>query len=315
MDNENLLDLMYCIAEAGASAARNQEPGDITWESYYGDEKRDIDQVAEDAIVDHFESEAMNYDFDAALKPEDAEWGEEWLTDRESELVNQVEDLDYALIVDQVEGTKNYENRDRYTTLAAIDPENPTLEGIESAVIYRWDHTAFLSDRENAYINFEPQAENPRQQVRNSTRFEARPLDSVGYETKIRGQMIGRNSHNYAEFMDRLIDLYNLKESEWPSLKADGTTTGDILGTVTDKSIAVDLRALKDRERLPFAQDFAPAAKIAKDAGSKVVNEKGDPVETDFTEPGVATTFIALPPGKASEDLEEDLPDIVEKLL
>ncbi len=127
--------------------------------------------------------------------------------------------------------------------------------------------------------------------------------------------MIGRNAQDYAEFMDRLIDLYDLEESEWPSLKADGTTTGDILGTVTDKSIAMDLRALKERERLPFAQDFAPAAKIAKDAGGKVVNEKRDLVETDFTEPGAATAYIALPPGKASEELEEDLAEIVEKLL
>lgn len=315
MDNENLLELMYGISEAGASAARNQGPGDITGESHYGDEKRDIDQVAEDAIVDYFESKAENYDFEVALKPEDAEWGEEWLTGRESELINQVEDLDYALIVDQVEGTKNYENRDRYTTLAAIDPENPTLEGIESAVIYRWDHTAFLSDGEDAYINFEPEAEEAGEQVKNSTRFEARPLESIGYETKIRGQMIGRNAHDYARFMDHLIDPYDLEESEWPSLKADGTTTGDILGTVTDKSIAVDFRALKERERLPFAQDFAPAAKIAKNAGSKIVNEKGESVKTDFTEPGVATAYIALPPGKASEDLEEDLPEIVEKLL
>jgi hypothetical protein len=253
MDNENLLELMYGLAEAGASAARNKGPGDVTGSSQYGDEKRDIDQVAENAIVDYFKSEARNYDFDVALKPEDAEWGKEWLTGRESELVDQVEDLDYALIVDQVEGTKNYENRDRYTTLAAIDPENPTLEGIEGAVIYRWDHTVFLSDGEDAYINFEPDAENPRQQVRNSTRFEARPLETVGYETKIRGQMIGHNAHDYAGFMDHLIELYDLEESEWPSLKADGTTTGDILGTFTDKSIALDLRALKDRERLPFA--------------------------------------------------------------
>jgi hypothetical protein len=210
-----------------------------------------------------------------------------------------------------VEGTKNYENRDRYTTPAAIDPENPTLEGIESAVIYRWDHTAFLSDGTDAYINFEPDAEEPGQQVRNSTKFKAGQLDRVGYETKIRGQMIGRNAQDYAGFMDHLIDLYDLEESEWPSLKADGTTTGDILGTVTDKSIALDLRALKDRERLPFAQDFAPAAKIAKDAGSKVVNESGESVETDFTEPGAATAYIALPPGEASEDLEENLARII----
>lgn len=151
--------------------------------------------------------------------------------------------------------------------------------------------------------------------MRNSTRFNARPLDSVGYETKIRGQMIGRNAHDYAGFMDHLIDLYDLNENEWPSLKADGTTTGDILGTVTDKSIALDIRALKDRDRLPFAQDFAPAARIAKDAGAKIVNEKGEPVQTEFTEPGAATAYIALPPGEASENLEENLPEIVEELL
>jgi hypothetical protein len=45
------------------------------------------------------------------------------------------------------------------------------------------------------------------------------------------------------------------------------------------------------------------------------VNEEGETIETDFTEPGAATAYIALPPGEASEELEEDLPDIVEKLL
>lgn len=65
------------MTETGASVARNQEPGDIAGESHYGDEKRDIDQVSEDAVVDYFESETQEYDFEVALKPEDAEWGEE----------------------------------------------------------------------------------------------------------------------------------------------------------------------------------------------------------------------------------------------
>lgn len=150
--------------------------------------------------------------------------------------------------------------------------------------------------------------------IEDAEELRPREMDEIDYNTKIRGQMIGLNAQDYADFTERLVESYGLEENNWPSMKADGTTTGDILGTVTDKSIALDIRALKDRERLPFAQDFAPAAKIARDAGATVLNEKGEEVETDFTEPGAATAYIALPPGEAAEEIREDIPDLLGEL-
>jgi hypothetical protein len=301
MENENLLGLMYGITRSGSLAGRGLQPGEVVSEGDYGDDKRDIDQAVEEAVVDHF----LGSDVNAALKPEDAEWGdEEWITPSgETVSGEELEDRDYAFIVDQVEGTKNYDNRDRYTTIAALNPEDPTLEGVEASMIYRWDDSIFFSDGEQSYSNFECGSGLPSGNLEAAKPLEAEKMDEVGYDTKIRGQMIGLNARDYADLIESVVERNDLPENDWPSLKADGTTTGDILGTVTDNSIAVDIRALKDRERLPFAQDFAPAAKVARDAGVKVVDEKGEPIDTDFSRPGAATAYIAVPPGDASEEI------------
>lgn len=127
--------------------------------------------------------------------------------------------------------------------------------------------------------------------IATATGLEATRMDEVNYDTKVRGQMIGLNASDYAQFIEDLIHHYELEENDWPSLKADGTTTGDILGAVTEKAIAMDIRALKDRKRLPFAQDFAPAAKIARDAGVEIVDENGEEITTDFSRPGAATAM------------------------
>lgn len=314
MDNLNLIELMYGLAESGSFAARDLEPGEVVSNQGYGDEKRDIDQVAEEAVVGYFLSNEPDEEFDAALKPEDAEWGEDqWMTG-EMERVSGEElgQVDYGFIVDQVEGTKNFDNRERYTTIAAIDPENPTLEGVESSLVYRWDDTVFFSDGNRSFVNKNPEYGEHERNVRTSTSLEAVEMDQVDYRTKIRGQLIGRNVSDYAEIMDSLVDHYELEENDWPSLKADGTTTGDILGAVTDNSIAIDVRALKDRERLPFAQDFAPVARIARDAGVEIMNEKGNKVETDFSEPGKGTAYVALPPGEARKEIKNMLPELLE---
>lgn len=313
MDNLNLIELMYGIAESGSFAARDLEPGEVVSNQGYGDEKRDIDQVAEQSVVGYFLSNEPMEEFDAAMKPEDAEWGQDrWLTGNVDRISGeQLNEVDYGLIVDQVEGTKNFDNRERYTSIAAIDPENPTLEGVEASLVYRWDDTVFFSDGNRSFVNKKPEYGEHEMNVNTATALEPVEMDEVDYKTKIRGQLIGRNAQDYAEIMDKIIDHYELEENDWPSLKADGTTTGDILGTVTDNSIAIDIRAQKDRERLPFAQDFAPVARIARDAGVEIMNQNGQPVETNFSEPGEGTTYIALPPGQAQQELKQLLPNII----
>lgn len=301
MNNENLLDLMYGMAESASLESRDLEPGEVVSQEGYGDDKRDIDQVAEDAIVDYLSSNPEAYDFEVALKPEDAAWGEdEWMRPSGETLSgDELEEVDYALVVDQVEGTKNYDNKDRYTTLAALDPENPTLDGVQASIAYRWDDQVFFSDGDTAY-----QTEARQNSIEDAEVLRSGDMNEVNYDTKIRGQMIGRNAGFYADLMENIIDRYELEENDWPSLKADGTTTGDILGAVTDNSIAVDVRALQGRERLPFAQDFAPAAKIAEDAGVRVMDENSEPIQTDFSEEGAATAYIAVPEGEVSEQIE-----------
>lgn len=313
MDNVNLIQLMYGITESASYAARDLKPGEVISRQGHGDNKRNIDQVAEEAALGHFLNKEPDNQFEAALKPEDAEWGDNWMKSSKETITGEnLQKLDYGFIIDQVEGTKNYDNRDRYTTIAAINPEKPTLNGIEASLVYRWDDTVFFSDGENAYVNRNPEYNQHEMNVETATALKANEMDKIGYETKIRGQIIGLNSSDYAEITEKIIDHYQLEENEWPSLKADGTTTGDILGTVTDNSIAIDIRALKDRQRLPYAQDFAPAAKIAEDAGAEIINEEGEQVQTNFSKPGAATAYIALPPGKASNEIKNMIPELVE---
>jgi fructose-1,6-bisphosphatase/inositol monophosphatase family enzyme len=310
MNNENLLDLMYGMAKSASLESRHLEPGEVVSQEGYGDDKRDIDQVAEDAIVEYLSSKPEEYNFEVALKPEDAAWGEDaWLTPSGETLSgDELEEVDYALVVDQVEGTKNYDNKDRYTTLAALDPENPTLDGVQASIAYRWDDQVFFSDGETAY-----QTEARQNNIEDAEVLRSGEMNEVNYDTKIRGQMIGRNAGFYADLMDNIIDRYELEENDWPSLKADGTTTGDILGAVTDNSIAVDVRALQDRGRLPFAQDFAPAAKIAEDAGVRVMDENSEPIQTDFSAEGAATAYIAVPEGEVSEEIESLVKETLEE--
>jgi len=303
MINENLLNLMYGIAESASLRAREMEPNEIVSSDGYGDDKWDIDQVAEKDAFDYFFSNSESYGFDVVMKPEDAEWedDEEWMASTgETVSIDDIGEFDYAIIIDQVEGTKNNDNRERYSTLAALDPENPTLEGVEASIVYRWDDVVFFSDGETAY-----RQTRTTDDLGESAILEADEMDEVDYLTKIRGQAIGKNTQDLTDLMYALVERYDLHENEWPSQKGDGTTTGDILGTVTDNSIAVDVRALKDRERVPFAQDFAPAAKIAQDAGAIITDEKGEAITTDFSKSGAETAYIASPPGKVSKDIVE----------
>jgi len=301
MENENLLDLMHGIDKSGSLTGRGLEPGQVVYDQGYGDDKRHIDQTVEEAVVSRFLDES---EIDTALKPKDAEWGEDaWLTPSGETLSGEeLEAKEYAFILDQVEGTKNYDNRDRYATIAAIDPENPRLDGVEASVVYRWDDAAFIIDGENAFSNFSMRP--AEETLRNSELMEVDQMNQMDDNTKIRGQIIGLNAQDYPDLIDNVVNRYDLAGNNWPILKADGTT-GDILGAVTDNSIAADVRALKDRERLPFAQDFAPAAKIARDVGVKVMDENGKPVTTGFSKPGEATAYIAIPPGEVSEEILE----------
>lgn len=73
MDNENLLELMYGIAESGSYQARDLEPGEVVSTNGFGDDKRDIDQVTEHAVIEYFLDQEPQQGFTAALKPEDAE--------------------------------------------------------------------------------------------------------------------------------------------------------------------------------------------------------------------------------------------------
>jgi hypothetical protein len=302
MNNENLLELMYGITILGAVAGRKLERGEKISETGPGDDKYLIDGEVQELLSEYFLDNTE--DISAALKPEDADWEEgEWLTS-EGTVVGSDElgEFQYALLLDQVEGTKNDEDRDRYTTIAAIEHEEPTFESIEASMTYRWDDSVFYSDGEQAFSNYNP-SEDVNETLNDGKLMEVEPMAEVGYENKLRGQMIGSNAQDYADLIESLIDTYNLPENEWPSLKADGTTTGDILGTITDNSIAVDIREARGRERLPFAQDFAPAAKIAKDAGVKIMNEKGESVNADLLGEGAAVSYIAVPHGKVSEDI------------
>lgn len=136
---------------------------------------------------------------------------------------------------------------------------------------------------------------------------------------KLKGQAVGHNISDYSPIMDTWLGENNLPESDHPSFKADGTSTSDILGTVVDRSLAIDLRALKDDAgRLPYAHDFVTPSRIARDAGAEIheIGENGNlkEVEIDYSEPGAATAYVAVPPGKVRKDFIELVPKFVDHI-
>jgi hypothetical protein len=66
---------MYEMARNASVQARELEPGKVISSEGYGDDKRSIDQVAEDAITTYIDQFGPRQDFSFGLKPEDASWG------------------------------------------------------------------------------------------------------------------------------------------------------------------------------------------------------------------------------------------------
>lgn len=309
MNNENLVEFICGMAESGSKAARNLGTGEPVSQGDYGDRKYEIDAAATEALIKYFEEESDRYDFSVALKPEDAEWDEGWkLSDGTTIPGSDLEQVDYGLVIDPVEGTKNQTNRDRYTAIAAINPEDPTLDGVEASSIHRWDDTLFFSDGTNAYKS------NNGEALNNPNPLRVPEMDEVGYLTKITGQRMGQHSKDIAEFENRLIEEFNLNHQDMPSGKGDGTTAGDILAVVEDNGIAVDLRAIRGFDRAPYPYDFAPAAKILRDSGGKLYNPDLEQVDTDLSDSGEPTSFLATPPGKATENIEKVFSNLVEDI-
>lgn len=307
MDNENLIEFTSGMAESASKAGRGLETGEAVRRGDYGDRKYEIDRAATEALIQYFENESENYGFSVALKPEDAEWSDGWmLSDGTTIPGSDLEEVDYGLVIDPVEGTKNQTNRDRYTAIAVIDPENPTLESVEASTVYRWDDTLFFSDGTNSYRS------DGVGNLTDSRRLITPEMDEVGYLTKITGQRMGQHSRDIAEFENRLIDEFDLDHEDMPSGKGDGTTAGDILAVVEDNGIAVDLRAIRGFDRAPYPYDFAPAAKILRDSGGQLYNENLEEIETDLSDSGETTSFLAIPPGEASERIEEVFSKLVD---
>lgn len=305
-----MLKYLHGLGKAVATVNQDKEPGDILAADTEGDDKREIDQYAENIARQYVEDERDRYGFSVAIKGEDAHWGEDWYRD-DGEIMpfDNLTEVDYPILIDQVEGTKNFPNSDRYTSLAALDPEDPTLSSITASYIYRWDDTAFFMDGQNAYQT--------TGNVDEAEELTAPAINEIDNTVKIRGQLIGRNIDDYATISQIMMDEFEPEEADWYSFKADGTSAGDILSTVTDNSVAIDLRALHDdRERLPYAQDFAPAAAIAEAAGATIVDAWNEPVDADFSRSGMVTTYVATPPGDIGDTIRNELlPEMREQII
>lgn len=307
MNNEKLIEFTSRMAQSASKAGRDLETGEAVRQGDYGDRKYEIDAAATEALIQYFEDESENYDFSVALKPEDADWNDGWrLSDGTTIPGSDLDQVDYGLVIDPVEGTKNQTNRDRYTAIAVIDPEDPTLEGVEASTVYRWDDTLFFSDGGDAYRS------NGIEDIAGSRQLVTPEMNDVGYLTKVTGQRMGQHSKDIAEFENRLIDEFDLDHQDMPSGKGDGTTAGDLLSVVLDNGIALDLRAVRGFDRAPYPYDFAPAAKILRDSGAKLYNQNLEEVETDLSDSGEPTSFLAAPPGKASERIEQVFSELVE---
>ncbi len=93
------------------------------------------------------------------------------------------------IILDEVEGTKNYTNDKRYTTACIINPQNPSLNGVIASSIYRWDGIEYYGSRDGIWVK--------DWRTEEETKIEkALKIDEMDSRVKIRGCFISRYLKN-----------------------------------------------------------------------------------------------------------------------
>ncbi len=266
-----------------------------------GDYKWDLDEKAKRIAVDYLKSISQRYDLEFYVITE---------TSGKNKIKKACEKVDAIVLMDEVEGTKNYANDKRYTSVCIINPENPSLSGVVASSIYRWDGMEYYGTCSSSWVKDWKTGEKTK--IKSALK-----IDEMDSRVKIRGCFISKYLEMWNVLGEEINKKFDLEEKKMPTFCSDGTTTGDLLATIFDKSIVFEPRALaKNSERAPFPHDIFPAAFLAKNAGVEIY--RLEPWMEDkryFPLEEKRVAFAAIPPGKAKKKIKEVIEEAVKKLV
>ncbi len=307
MNKKEILEATRYISSLVGSSLSNEKPIKVKFEGAYGDYKWDLDVKAADIALEKIKeiSKYTNRSFSVLTET----YG--WSRIENGKIMDisssNAEDSDLIILIDEVEGTKNFVNDERYTTCCILD--KPSLDDVIASSIYRWDGMEFYGYKNGVWRkDWKTEKEEKIKK--------AIEIDEVDSRVKVRGCFISEHLWMWDILSRKLKEYFNFDEKKSPVFYSDGTTTSDLLATFLDKSIVFEPRALNpNAKRRPFSYDIFPAAFLAKQLDVEIYRAEPSVDKNEFSleERGIA--FYAIPPGKRKKDIQKAIEEAVQEIL
>ncbi len=307
------LEIIRGLTRQTGEILKEELPGPVVHLESFGDFKRRIDKLANNLIEDYLLKSSREYGFPIMGRTEHgARWFKFENKEKKeiplSQISSRIREGAFGVVVDEVDGTKNLQNKDRFTTAIAFDPERPNMDGVLCSSVYRWSGEEYYFDGEKSYYLNCLTGENGEMKV-------AETIDELDSTVKIKGCFICNYLWMWEVILEVILQNYELEELKMPCFCGNGVTTEDLLSTVLDRSIAIDPRALdQNAKRKPYTYDVAPAAAIVASCKINLHNFDLKQFNMDLLEPNFSLAYCAVPNGRIGEKIKGLLPEIKERI-
>ncbi len=296
---------------------QKEVPGPVVYEGMGGDFKRRIDRLANKLIEGFLQEYSKEYGIVIVARTEHKTKWIKFISGRKEEIpqefsIDRIKEGSFAIDIDEVDGTKNLQNKDRFTTAVVFNPKRPNMSGVLCSSMYRWSGEEYYFDGKNPYyFNLLTEEEGKM--------HKAERIDEIDNTVKIKGCFIAPYLWMWQVVANKILQTFDLNEKQMPCFCSSGVTTEDLLSTVLDRTIAIDPRALSPQaERKPYAHDMAPPASIVSSLGVDIRTFDLRKFNIDLVKPNVSVPYCAVPPGKIGKQILKLLPEIkkeIEKLV
>jgi len=286
-----------------------EAPGPIVYKGSFGDYKRKIDKLANQLIENYLQKYSKMFNVPIIGRTEHKSKWIKFYDDKKEEIplksiAERITEGTFAIDVDEVDGTKNLQNKDRFTTAVAFNPKRPNMDGVICSSVYRWSGEEYFFDgKKSYYFNLLTKEEGRMHQTER--------IDEIDNTVKIRGCFITPYLWMWDIIANKILENFDLDERQMPCFCGNGTTTEDFLSTVLDRSIAIDPRALNIKaKRKPYAHDMVPPASIVSSLGVIIQDFNLKKFDIDLLSPNASVAFCAVPPGEVGRQIVKLLPEI-----
>ncbi len=312
-DLDTILEIVRGLTKYVGQNLEKEKPGPTVYTGAYGDYKRRVDKLANSLVEKYLEKHSKKYKIPVVCRTEHKS---KWLifdNGKKEEIppdnvFEGIKEGYVAIDMDEVDGTKNLQNKDRFTTAIAFEPEQPNMKGLICSSVYRWSGEEYYHDGEKSYyynIFTKESGELPK----------AERIDKIDNTIKIKGCFIAPYLWMWNIIADEIIEAFDLNEKEMPCFCSTGATTEDLLSTVLDRSIAIDPRALDHKaQRKPYAHDIAPPASIVLPLGVDIRDFDLRKFNIDLVSPNISIPYCAIPQGNVGKKILGLLPDIKKRI-